>query len=95
MRLAEARDRFVSEFSFPVEREVVLDRLGEVDIDAPAGEPDSVADVLGRTDQETFRSADELYDTILTYVGDQYIGRKYYDDRGMNVGGRDDEGVSF
>lgn len=95
MRLAEARDRFVSEFNFPVEREAVIEQVGEVPLDAPAGEPDSVADVLGRIDQQTFRSADELYDTILTYVGDQYIGRKHYDDRGMNVGGRGDEGVSF
>ncbi len=95
MRLAKMRDRFIAEFDFPVDRATVTDRIGDVELDAPAGEPDSVADVLGRSDQETFRSADELYDTILTYVGDQYIGRKYYDDRGTNVGGPDDEGVTF
>jgi hypothetical protein len=95
MRLAKTRDRFVTEFAFPVERTAVIDRIGDVELDAPAGEPDSIADVLGRTDQEAFRSADELYDTIMTYVGDQYIGRKYYDDRGSNVGISDDEGVTF
>ncbi|KAB1190478.1 hypothetical protein GJR96_16010 [Haloferax sp. MBLA0076] len=45
-------------------------------------------------------SADELFTTIIGNVSDEYIGRKYYDDRGTNpsaaaVGPRDEADVSF
>ena len=50
--------------------------------------------MLGHCQEEEFRSADELYDALLTFVGDAYIGRKYYDDRGAQPG-EEGEGVSF
>jgi hypothetical protein len=94
MRLAETRDRFISELTFPVQRKTVIERLGHVEIDPPTGEPETVADVLGRTETRLFRSPDELYDALVAFLGDQYVGRKYYDDRGSNVG-IDSEEVSF
>lgn len=91
MKLSETRDRFVSEFSFPVEHEVVLDRVGEIELDAPYGDPESISEVLGRTDDHaTYHSADELYDTMVSYLGEEYIGRKHYDDRGPNPQETDD-----
>ena len=94
MRLSETRDRFASELTFPVEHNTVLDRLGDVELDAPYGEPESVSDVLERSGETEYRSADELYDTLVTFVGDAYIGRKFYDDRGSNTE-IDSEEVSF
>jgi hypothetical protein len=94
MRLSETRDVFVDRLTFPADRETVLDAVGSVELDAPWGDPESVADVLERADDESFGSADELFDTLLTYVGDQYIGRKYYDDRGSQTA-IDSEEVSF
>lgn len=94
MRLSETRDRFASELTFPIEHETVLDTLGDVELDAPYGDPESVADVLERAGEREYRSADELYDTLVTFVGDAYIGRKFYDDRGSNTE-IDSEEVSF
>ncbi len=87
MRLSETRDRFVTEFTYPVEHETVIETMGEVELDAPHGEPESIDEVLNRAGTtETYRSADELYDSVITYVGDGYIGRKFYDDRSPNSG---------
>lgn len=94
MRLSDARDRFVSEFTFPVEREQVLDSLGDVEIDGPTNDPETVGEVLERTDAESFHSADELYDTIIGSIGSDYVGRRFYDDRGSNTA-LDIEEVSF
>lgn len=85
MRLSETRNLFVSSFDFPVERATVIEQVGEVEIDAPTGDADDIESVLTRTDQETFDTAEELHDVITTFVGEQYIGRKFYDDRGANL----------
>lgn len=94
MRLSDARDRFVSEFTFPVERQTVLDVLGNVEIDGPTNDPETVGEVLERTDTDAFHSADELYDTIIGSIGSEYVGRRFYDDRGSNTA-LDIEEVSF
>ena len=94
MRLTDARDRFVSEFTFPVERDAVLDRLGDVEIDGPTEDPETVGEVLERSGVESFQSADDLYDTIIGSIGSEYVGRRFYDDRGPNTA-LDIEEVSF
>lgn len=94
MRLSTARDRFVSEFTFPVTREEVIEQLGDVEIEGPTNNPETVGEVLERTDEQSFPSPDALYDTIIASVGTQYVGRRFYDDRGSNVGIDIDE-VSF
>jgi len=94
MRLSETRDRFASELTFPVEHETVLDELGDAELDAPYGESESIGDVLERAGETEYYSADDLYDTLVTFVGDAYIGRKFYDDRGSNADIDHDE-VSF
>jgi len=85
MRLSNARDRFVSEFTFPIKREQVLDTLGDVEIDGPTDDPETVSEVLGRADVESFDSAEELYDTLIGLMGSEYVGRRFYDDRGSNT----------
>ncbi|MEF8780134.1 MAG: hypothetical protein V5A46_05615 [Haloferacaceae archaeon] len=93
MRLPQTRDLFIREFEFPADRDTVIADVGDVELDAMYGDPETIAEVLSRTDQSEFDSVDELYDALITFVGDQYIGRKFYDDRGMNPEG--DEEVSF
>ncbi|MEF8790875.1 MAG: hypothetical protein V5A61_12180 [Haloarculaceae archaeon] len=94
MRLSETRDRFISELTFPVQRNTVIEQLGDVELDPPAGEPETIGEVLERAETRLFRSPDELYDALISFVGDQYIGRKFYDDRGPNTA-IDSEEVSF
>lgn len=94
MRLSDTRDRFIGEFSFPVQRTEVIDQLGDVVLDAPGGEPETIGEVLDRAETTVFRSPDELFDVLVSFLGEQYVGRKYYDDRGANTG-IDSEEVSF
>jgi hypothetical protein len=94
MRLIDARDQFVSEFTFPVDREAVFDAMGDVEIDGPTDNPETVGEVLERSGAESFQSADELYDTIIGTIGSEYVGRRFYDDRGSNTA-LDIEEVSF
>lgn len=85
MRLSEARDRFISEFTFPVEHGTVVETLGDVEVDGPTNNPETVGEILGRVEEDSFYSADDLYDTIIGSVGSDYIGRRFYDDRGSNL----------
>jgi hypothetical protein len=94
MRLAETRDLFTNEFTFPVERATVVEQVGDVTLDAPHGEDDSIADVLARTELQEFANMDELYGTLVTNVSEAYVGRKGYDER-SGVHSDDHEEVSF
>jgi hypothetical protein len=94
MRLAETRNLFARTLTFPADRERVFDAVGETELDAPYGDPETIEEVLRRTDEPSFGSPDELFDTVFANVGDQYIGRKHYDDRGAQ-GGIETEEVHF
>lgn len=94
MRLAETRNAFARELSFPTDLETVLSAVGDEPLDAPYGDPETIREVLERTEVSSFHSADELFDTVLANVGEQYIGRKHYDDRG-GQGGIETEEVHF
>ncbi|MFB6071294.1 MAG: hypothetical protein ABEJ76_09745 [Halanaeroarchaeum sp.] len=94
MRLPETRDLFARELEFPVTAGTIEDRIGETQLDAPTGQHETIAEVVERSSREEFGSADELYDTLVTFVSDAFIGRKYYDERGHSSQGTDEE-VSF
>lgn len=81
MRLPETRDLFARELEFPASREAVLEAVGDTELEAPGGENETIGEILARSDAEEFRSPDGLYGTLMTFVSDGFIGRKYYDDR--------------
>lgn len=85
MRPNDAYDRFESEFSYPIARDEIIDAIGDTTVQAPMGTPESVAEVLERTETPTFDSPQELRETFLANLCDQYVGRKFYDDRGRTV----------
>jgi len=89
MHPTDTYDSFATEFSYPIGREEIIESAGDAEITAPTGTSESVGDVLDRVETRTFRSARELHETILSNLGEQYIGRKFYDDRGTNVGASD------
>ncbi|QZP38482.1 DUF5789 family protein [Halobaculum magnesiiphilum] len=86
MRLSETREAFADRLTFPIDRETVIERVGDVTLDAPNGENTTVAAVLDRSDPTTYESVEELHDTLVGLVDDAFIGRKYYDDRGDQTG---------
>jgi hypothetical protein len=94
MRLPETRDLFSRRLSFPTTTETVAEQIGDVSLEAPMGDEETIDEVLARCPEDRFESADALYDALVTFVGDAYVGRKYYDDRGGQAG-MDDEEVSF
>jgi hypothetical protein len=95
MRLPETRDLFARELDFPVTREAVVETVGDTELEAPTGYNETIREVIERSDTEEFTSPDDLYGTLMTFVSDGFIGRKYYDDRGGQTDPEDMEEVQF
>ncbi|MFB6151378.1 MAG: hypothetical protein ABEJ40_06190 [Haloarculaceae archaeon] len=86
MRFKDIYDTFEQTYSYPVERETVIETLGERTIEAPNGSGETIAEIMARTETETYASPRDLFEEFFGHLGDEYIGRKYYDDRGDNTG---------
>lgn len=96
MRLPETRDLFARKLQFPTTRATVLESVGDIELNAPTGENRTIGEVIERSETEEFDSADSLYGTLMTFVGEEFIGRKYYDDRGgIGRSDADDQEVNF
>ena len=81
MEVSRLRSALEAEFAFPVDRETLVQRAGDVELDGVAAESETLAEVLERTDERRFDSSQALYETLVGSVPDGYVGRKYYDDR--------------
>lgn len=84
MRPSETRELLDRAVSFPVDHDTLVQRIGYRTIEAPNGDGESLSDILERTGSESYQSPDDVYNAIMGNLGDAYIGRKYYDDRGPN-----------
>lgn len=74
-----------SEFEFPLENTTVLNQAGDLEIDAPdLGDSETLQTILQDAGEETYHSKEELITAIRGNLSDEYVGRKYYDDRGAN-----------
>lgn len=79
-----------TEFSYPVELDTVIEQMGAVEVETQAGaNAETVRSILQPLGTDTFDSPTILYETIYGNVTDDHIGRKYYDDRGGNLGNDD------
>lgn len=77
--------RLSARFDFPVDRDTLLAGIGDWVVEAPdPAESERLADVLNRSGASHFVSEADLLETILCNLSDEYVGRKYYDDRGSN-----------
>lgn len=76
------RDFLEEELSFPIDAEEVTEQIGDVTVEAPdVEESETIADLLEGVGADHYDSADELNQQIHSMLPDEYIGRKYYDDR--------------
>lgn len=91
MRLPETRDLFARKLEFPVAHETVLNAVGDTELEAPTGSNETIGEILERCETDEFVSADDLYGSLMTFVSDGFIGRKYYDDRGSMPSNADDQ----
>ena len=74
-----------TEFEFPLIKTTVIDRAGDLKIDAPdRADSETLDTILEGGGDETYRSREDLMNAIRGNLSDEYIGRKYYDDRGSN-----------
>jgi hypothetical protein len=98
MRYSDTLELFEQSFEYPVSHDAVAEEFGGVELAVPTGETVTLRDVLERTDEASYRSADALYTSLLRNLEDGFIGRKYYDDRAGARSGADrvsGEDVSF
>lgn len=74
-----------TEFEYPVSKVAVEARAGAVEIEGPdPKESETISTILQRTSENEFLTPMDLVSAIMGNLGEQYVGRKYYDDRGWN-----------
>lgn len=100
MLLSELEAHLELEFSYPVDLQTVVERAGDLQIEAPnAADTQTLGSILEPLGADTVDSADELFAVVYGNLNDDYVGRKYYDDRGDTptdeLGPTDTENVSF
>lgn len=86
MNINELPRYLESQFEYPVNRADVINQIGDMPLDGPNERCDDIRAILGRLEEDKYRTPEELFLTILGTVSDRYVGRKYYDDRGTNPG---------
>ena len=92
MKISDLPEWIKAEFEFPLMRATVIDRAGTLEIDAPdRADSETLSTILNRSGDERYQSQDGLLDAIRGNLSDEYIGRKYYDDRGMNPSGSEND----
>lgn len=85
MQLNELGAFLDGRFSYPVDEATVREHIGSQTIDsADTGEGLSIEAILENHRGDEFASDTELLQTILGELPDEYVGRKFYDDRGSN-----------
>lgn len=89
MRYSDAHQLFEQACDFPTEHETVVTQLGEVVLTTPGGESSTVEEILERTDETGYQSADDLYASLLGNLDEDFVGVKYYDDRSGSTPGEE------
>lgn len=101
MKMSNVLASLEDELTFPIDQDAVIRQIGAVEVDAPDAQgTETVATIIGPVGQERYASAEELFMTIIGNVNDEYIGRKFYDDRSGNpseaaLGPTDEADTSF
>lgn len=101
MNIQELEAFLEDNVTYPIDQVSVVEQIGAVEIEAPDRQAtDTISTVIDAVGDVTYHSSGELFETIIGNVSDEYIGRKFYDDRGGNPpetapGPSDDVDVSF
>lgn len=85
MNIRDLSDFLEGELTYPIDQASVIDQIGTIEIDAPnIDDTELISEIIDRVGEETYDSPAELFETIIGNLNDDYIGRKFYDDRGGN-----------
>ena len=74
--------------SYPATTTELIDVYGDIELTHPNG-TETLGDVLGRLDTETFESPEEARFAAISAVDSAAIGRKHYSDRDPSLPGED------
>jgi hypothetical protein len=85
MRFTDTQELFDDACEYPVEAATLQEQLGDVEIEAPTGDTETVAAVLARSNVRTYESSADAYTAMVGNLDESFIGRKYYDDRGGSL----------
>lgn len=85
----------LADAEYPIAHAELLDRFGEREIVHVGGSASLRSLLAPMQGGETYDSAGEVIDTVLTMIGDEAEGRKDYTDRESNATGPDYEPQSF
>lgn len=81
-------EQFVGEsLEFPATYTAVVEQIGTVEITSPSGDSVTIREILDPVEEESYLTSDALYTAIVGNLGETFIGRKYYDDRGGTAPG--------
>ncbi len=92
MELNELPEVVETAFEYPVATTTVAETIGARTIKAPTvTKSERLTAVLDRTGVKTYESPEALMTAIRGNLSDEYVGRKYYDDRGTIPADPDDD----
>lgn len=89
----------LEELSYPVSASELADRYGDRTIERTNAEPIALDELLEPLeDEQTFESADDVHQMLMSLMPDESVGREGYSDRGGSTpddpgNGADDESV--
>lgn len=101
MNIGELPGFLEDELQYPIDQASVLEQIGATEIRAPDRQKsETVSAIVDSVGLDRYNSSQELFETIYGNVSDEYIGRKFYDDRSSNATetaseSRDEGNMSF
>lgn len=84
LRLHDVPTYISSIVEFPITQNELLGLFGSIELDSPT-DSETVREVIERCSEGgayVFQNEDDFSNTLFCNVSDEYIGRKFYDDRG-------------
>jgi len=85
MRLSEVKGYIDSRVETPIEHESAVEQLNGTEVDCPSGDGECITEALKRDETRKYETTDEIYESVMCYLSEDYIGRKFYDDRSPNM----------
>lgn len=82
MELTEIHTHLTDNCEFPLDQAGLVAAVGDYEVTAADGGTTRLAEAIETTDDPEYTSATEAHEAILANLGEGFVGRKYYDDRG-------------
>ena len=85
MRFSEIKEYIDSEVETPIEHDTAVEQLNGEKIACPSGDGECITEALEMDETRKYETSTEIYESVMCYLGEEYVGRKHYDDRSPNM----------